>query len=125
VIDVRITRAYEAPGDGDGHRVLVDRLWPRGLSRERARVDEWARDLAPSDGLRRRYGHDPSRFDDFRRRYVEELWAQRAALSALRGRARSGRVTLVAAARDLERSNAAVLADVLRRGLRAAPRPPP
>jgi uncharacterized protein YeaO (DUF488 family) len=98
--------------------MLVDRLWPRGLSHDRARIDEWARELAPSDELRRWYGHDPARFDEFRRRYLQELRDRRAALSALRRRARSGRVTLVAAARDLEHSNAAVLADVIRRGLR-------
>lgn len=98
--------------------MLVDRIWPRGLSREDARIDEWAHDLAPSDSLRRWYGHDPGRFEEFRRRYVDELAGRRRRLSELRRRARDGRLTLVFAARDAERSNAAVLASVLRRGLR-------
>jgi uncharacterized protein YeaO (DUF488 family) len=98
--------------------VLVDRTWPRGLSREDARIDEWARDLAPSDSLRRWYGHELRRFDEFRRRYVQELAGGRDRLAELRRRARGGTVTLVFAARDAEHSNAAVLASVLRRGLR-------
>jgi uncharacterized protein YeaO (DUF488 family) len=117
-VDIRLKRAYEPARRADGHRVLVDRIWPRGLAREDAGIDEWARDLAPSDSLRRWYGHDPERFEEFRRRYVVELAGHRRRLSELRGRARDGRLTLVFAARDAERSNAAVLASVLRRGLR-------
>jgi uncharacterized protein YeaO (DUF488 family) len=117
-VDIRLKRAYEPARRADGHRVLVDRIWPRGLPREDARIDEWARDLAPSDSLRRWYGHDPERFEEFRRRYVDELAGHRGRLSELRRRARDGRLTLVFAARDVERSNAAVLASVLRRGLR-------
>ena len=117
-MDIRLKRAYEPAGRADGHRVLVDRIWPRGLAREDARIDEWARDLAPSDSLRRWYGHDPERFEEFRRRYVDELAGHRRRLTELRRRARNGRLTLVFAARDVERSNAAVLASVLRRGLR-------
>ena len=98
--------------------MLVDRIWPRGLSREDARIDEWARDVAPSDSLRRWYGHDPRRFEEFRSRHVRELAARRPMLSDLRRRARDGRLTLVFAARDVERSNAEVLASVLRSGLR-------
>jgi uncharacterized protein YeaO (DUF488 family) len=98
--------------------VLVDRIWPRGLSREDTRIDEWARDLAPSDSLRRWYGHDIERFEQFRRRYIQELAARQHRLTALRRRARDGRLTLVFAARDAEHSNAEVLASVLRRGLR-------
>ena len=98
--------------------MLVDRIWPRGLSREDARIDEWARDVAPSDSLRRWYGHDPRRFEEFRSRRVRELAARRPMLSDLRRRARDGRLTLVFAARDVERSNAEVLASVLRSGLR-------
>jgi uncharacterized protein YeaO (DUF488 family) len=69
----RLRRVYEAPADDDGYRVLVDRLWPRGLSRSRARLDEWAKDVAPSADLRRWYGHDPDKFDEFARRYRGEL----------------------------------------------------
>jgi uncharacterized protein YeaO (DUF488 family) len=111
-------RIYDPPSHGDGHRVLIDGIWPRGITRERAAIDEWARELAPSAQLRRWYGHEPERFDEFDRRYRAELAAQRERLSELRRRSRSGVVTLVFAARDAEHSNATVLADVLRRGLR-------
>jgi uncharacterized protein YeaO (DUF488 family) len=117
-VDIRVMRAYEAAARGDGHRVLVDGLWPRGLSRDQARIDEWARELAPSDALRHWYQHDPARFDEFRRRYVRELGSRRKLLTELRKRARAGPVTLVFASRDVEHSNAAVLASVLRAGLR-------
>jgi uncharacterized protein YeaO (DUF488 family) len=116
-IDVRLKRAYEPAAPADGYRVLIDRLWPRGVSRERARLDEWERELAPSPELRRWFGHDPSRFDEFRRRYVEELRAQRPRIARLRKRAREGTLTLVSSARDTEHNDAVVLAQVLRRGL--------
>jgi uncharacterized protein YeaO (DUF488 family) len=120
-VDIATKRVYEPAERDDGYRVLIDGLWPRGLARERARVDEWARGLAPSDSLRRWYGHEPSRFGAFRRGYVQELAEKRDLLSQLRARARKGRVTLVFAARDAEHSNAAVLASVLRRGLPRQP----
>lgn len=115
---MRAKRVYEAPSYADGYRVLVDGVWPRGISRERAAVDRWASELAPSAQLRRWYGHDPSRFEEFARRYRTELSDQRERLTELRRRKRTGVVTLVFAARDAEHSNAAVLGDVLRRGLR-------
>lgn len=114
----RTKRIYEPPGPDDGYRVLVDHIWPRGISTEHAKLDAWVRELAPSDELRRWYDHDPERFGEFARRYRVELGAQRPLLTDLRRRARSGTVTLVFAARDAEHSNAAVLGDVLRRGLR-------
>jgi uncharacterized protein YeaO (DUF488 family) len=117
-LDIRLKRAYEPAEPSDGYRVLIDRIWPRGVSREAARIDEWARDLAPSDPLRRWYGHEPRRFEGFRRRYVQELAGERSKLTELRRRAGDGRLTLVFAARDVELSNARVLASVLRRGLR-------
>jgi uncharacterized protein YeaO (DUF488 family) len=117
-IDVRLKRAYEPAQPGDGYRVLVERLWPRGLTREKARIDEWAREIAPSDALRRWYRHDPKRFEEFRHRYVRELSSERGRLAELRRRARLGRVTLVFGAREPRLSNASVLASVLRRGLR-------
>ncbi|MGH3980769.1 MAG: DUF488 domain-containing protein, partial [Pseudonocardiaceae bacterium] len=83
-MDMQTKRAYDQPDPADGYRVLVDRLGPRGLSREHAALDEWARDLAPSDELRRWYGHDPQRFEEFRRRYVDELRGQRESLAVLR-----------------------------------------
>lgn len=94
---VRVRRVYEPPDPQDGFRVLVDRLWPRGLRKDAARVDLWPRELAPSDGLRRWFGHDPSRWEDFRKRYREELGRPevRAALDSLVQKARQGTVTLL------------------------------
>ena len=114
-MDVRLKRAYEPADAADGYRVLVDRLWPRGVSKEKAQLDEWARELAPSSELRTWFGHDPARFDEFRRRYLEELAAHEAKLAELRERASEGTLTLVYAARDSEHNDAVVLADVLRR----------
>ena len=116
-VDVRIKRAYDPATAADGYRVLIDRLWPRGVSRERADLDAWEKELAPSTQLRRWFRHQPGRFDEFRRRYVDELRSQRPALTALRRRARHGTVTLVYAASDEEHNDAVVLAEVLRRGL--------
>jgi uncharacterized protein YeaO (DUF488 family) len=115
---VRVKRVQDPADRGDGHRVLVDRLWPRGVSKNAVRPDEWLRDLAPSDELRRWFGHRPDRFAEFRRRYIDELRTQRKLLAALRRQARTGRATLLYAARDAEHNNAIVLATVLRRGLR-------
>jgi len=116
-VDVRIKRAYDPATSADGYRVLIDRLWPRGVSRERAKLDAWEKELAPSTQLRDWFGHQPGRFDEFRRRYVDELRGQHSALTALRRRARDGTVTLVYAASDEEHNHAVVLAEVLRRGL--------
>lgn len=113
---VNTKRVYDPPARTDGYRVLIDRLWPRGLSKERAAIAEWARDLAPSDELRRWFDHRPERFAEFERRYTEELRAHAERISALRRRGRSGTVTIVYAARDSEHSNAAVLAPIVRRG---------
>jgi uncharacterized protein YeaO (DUF488 family) len=118
-LDVRLKRIYEPPERTDGFRVLVERLWPRGVSRDSARIDDWARELAPSDDLRRWYAHDSDRFEEFLCRYVRELRSERARLSELRRRARSGTVTLVFAAREPRLTNASVLAFVLRGGLRS------
>jgi uncharacterized protein YeaO (DUF488 family) len=115
--DVYVKRAYDAPSPEDGTRVLVDRLWPRGLAKERARIDLWLREVAPSESLRRWYGHDPDKWDEFQRRYTVELAAGEpaAALERLRALARQGSVTLVFAARAAEHSNAAVLRGLLTR----------
>lgn len=113
-MSVRLKRAYEPPAPTDGYRVLIDRLWPRGVARANARVDEWARELAPSTELRRWFGHDPARFAEFRQRYVEELSAQEEKLRELRGRARNTTLTLVYGARDTEHNDAVVLAELLR-----------
>jgi uncharacterized protein YeaO (DUF488 family) len=116
-MDVRLKRAYDDPAATDGYRVLIDRLWPRGISRERAKLDEWEKELAPSAELRQWFGHDPARFEEFRRRYIDELRHQRALLSTLRRRARDGTVTLVYSAHDEEHNDAVVLSEVLLRGL--------
>ena len=118
---IRQKRVYDPPAPDDGFRVLIDGLWPRGVSHERAALDLWARELAPSDGLRRWYGHEPERFEEFDGRYRAELAEQRELLTELRRRARSGRVTIVFGARDAAHSNATVVTDVLRRGLRRRP----
>ena len=116
-MDVRLKRVYDSAGPMDGHRVLIDRLWPRGVSRDRAKLDEWERELAPSKQLRQWFGHQPERFDEFRRRYIEELNSQRPRLKSLRRWAREGTLTLVYAALDTDHNDAVVLAEVLRRGL--------
>lgn len=116
-IDVEIKRIYDPAEPGDGYRVLIDHVWPRGISKERARLDEWARALAPSDELRRWFDHVPERFEEFRRRYRRELERHPELIEALRERARTGRVTVLYAARDREHNNAAVLAELLRDGL--------
>ncbi len=113
---VALKRVYEAPEASDGTRVLVERLWPRGLSKDRARVDVWLKEVAPSHELRKWYSHDPARFAEFRRRYEAELAVEpaRSALAELRNLAAHGHVTLVFAAHDAELSNAVVLRDHLR-----------
>lgn len=116
---LRVRRVYEPPEPQDGFRVLVDRLWPRGLSKEAARVDLWARELAPSDRLRRWFGHDPLKWEEFRRRYREELSRSpaRELVQQLAERARRGTVTLLFGARDERHNNAVVLAEVLQERL--------
>jgi uncharacterized protein YeaO (DUF488 family) len=113
---IRARRVYDAPSADDGARVLVDRVWPRGLRKDAARLDDWAKDVAPSTELRKWYGHDPAKFDEFRRRYRAELTepGPAQALAKLRARASAGPVTLLTATRELEISQAAVLAGVLR-----------
>jgi uncharacterized protein YeaO (DUF488 family) len=112
---VEIRRVYEPPTPADGYRVLIDRVWPRGITKAEARLDEWARDLAVSTDLRRWFGHDPAKWDEFRRRYRAELLApeRRAALDALARRARHETVTIVYGARDEQHNNAVALAEVL------------
>jgi uncharacterized protein YeaO (DUF488 family) len=116
-MDIRLKRAYEPASPSDGYRVLIDRLWPRGLSKQRAKLDEWDKALPPSTELRVWFGHEPSRFPEFRRRYISELRHERTRLTELRRRARQGTLTLIYSAQDTEHSDAVVLADVLRRGL--------
>lgn len=114
--DIRVRRVYEAPSPEDGARVLVDRVWPRGMRKDAARLDEWAKDVAPSAELRTWYHHDPAKFGEFRRRYTAELEQPEPgeALSRLRALAAGKPLTLLTATRDLDLSQATVLAGLLR-----------
>lgn len=109
-----VKRVYDPPSADDGFRILVDRVWPRGVTRERARVDEWRRELGPSDALRKWFGHDPARWDEFRKRYREELqtggrWAD---LMAIARRAETEDVTLVFGAKEAEHNQAVALKEM-------------
>jgi uncharacterized protein YeaO (DUF488 family) len=115
---VRVKRVYDPPSRQDGRRILVDRLWPRGLRRKTARLDEWARDLAPSTRLRRWFAHDPVRWSEFQRRYDAELRARSDRLTWVAGLVRRGRVTLLYAARDPQQNNARALRRIIARRLR-------
>ncbi len=123
---IRLKRAYEPADQGDGHRVLVERLWPRGLRKEQAHFDEWLKGIAPSDALRKWFHQDADRWSEFRRRYVRELHAEPAkpVLEQLARRAKREPVTLVYGAHDTEHNSAVVLAKELeRRGARVMHRP--
>jgi len=115
--NVRIKRAYEPFAEEDGYRVLIDGLWPRGISKERLRADVWMRDLAPSAELRTWFGHDPARWAEFQKRYRKELAAKRELLDELCERAREGTLTLLFSAKDEEHNNAVVVKEVLSRRL--------
>ena len=112
-INVRLKRAYDAPGPGDGSRLLVDRLWPRCVSKSEAAIDEWVKDIAPSAELRKWFGHDPSRWEEFRERYAREIHGHADLLERLRLLAREGPVTLVYSARDEIHNDAVVLRQVI------------
>ena len=111
--NVRLKRAYNAPASADGTRILIDRLWPRGVRKANAAIDVWAKDIAPSTMLRKWFGHDPARWQEFRRRYSEEIHRHRDRLDELRALARRGRITLVFSAHDEIHNDAIVLRDVL------------
>ena len=110
---IRIKRAYDPPASDDGTRILVDRLWPRGLKKENAAIDEWLKEIAPSTELRKWFGHAPERWKEFRRRYQLEIGQHPAELKRLRELARKGPVTLVYSAHDEEHNNATALKDSL------------
>jgi uncharacterized protein YeaO (DUF488 family) len=110
---LKLKRVYEPPEAADGARFLVERLWPRGVSKEAARLEGWLKEAAPSAELRKWYGHDPAKWREFRRRYLAELAGAGEALAPLRAAARRGPVTLVFAARDPEHSSARILKDFL------------
>jgi uncharacterized protein YeaO (DUF488 family) len=112
-MNIRLKRAYEVATKEDGTRLLVERLWPRGLTKEKAAIDEWFKDLAPSPALRKWYGHDPVKWEDFRRRYLEELRGNPKEVERLRTRVKEGPITFVYAAKDEKRNSAVVLKDYL------------
>ena len=113
--EIRIKRVYDAPAKSDGFRVLVDRVWPRGVSKEKAAVDLWMKEVGPSTELRKWFGHDPERWDEFRKRYRAELKERTDLVDELRGHAAKGPLTLVFSAKDEEHNQALALKEVLRR----------
>jgi uncharacterized protein YeaO (DUF488 family) len=112
---IAIKRAYDKPSPQDGARILIDRLWPRGLSKAKLKIDAWPRELTPSTGLRKWYGHEPARFAEFRRRYRAELAAHAKELGALRAMVRGRAATLITATREVDLSHAVVMREMLQR----------
>lgn len=111
--NVRLKRAYEPKAPSDGRRILIDRLWPRGVTKAAAAIDQWVKEIAPSTALRKWFGHDPARWTEFRCRYAAELRERAGELRALRDQARQGTVTLVYSAHDEAHNDAVVLRDIL------------
>jgi uncharacterized protein YeaO (DUF488 family) len=116
-MSIDLKRAYDPEARSDGYRVLVDRIWPRGVTKDALEVDAWLKNLAPSTGLRKWFGHDPKKWDEFRKRYARELEPHADALDQLAERARDGRVTLVFGAKDTEHNTAVALKEELERRL--------
>ncbi len=116
---IHLKRAYDPPAKSDGRRILVDRIWPRGIAKKDLQIDAWLKDLAPSTELRKWFGHDPAKWDEFRKRYARELEQRADALEELVAQARAGHVTLVFGAKDSEHNNAVALREHLERRLRA------
>ncbi len=110
---IKLKRAYEPPAPDDGTRILIDRLWPRGVKKSDAEIDDWMKEIAPSADLRKWFGHDPERWQEFRRRYKAELKEHPDEVAHLRTLAARGRVTLVFAARDEAHKDAVVLREML------------
>ena len=119
IMSIRVKRAYEAPAQDDGARYLVDRLWPRGIKKDALRIESWVKDVAPSDELRKWFAHDPAKWDEFQKRYFEELAGREEAWRPLLTAARRGRVTLLFGAKDTEHNQAVALRDFLDRRLKS------
>jgi uncharacterized protein YeaO (DUF488 family) len=117
-MSIRVKRAYEAPAPDDGARYLVDRLWPRGVKKDALRIESWVKDVAPGDQLRKWFSHDPAKWDEFRKRYFEELAAHEESWRPLLAAARRGRVTLLFGAKDTEHNQAVALKEFLDRQLK-------
>jgi uncharacterized protein YeaO (DUF488 family) len=116
---IDLKRAYDPPTRSDGRRILVDRVWPRGIAKDDLQIDAWLKDLAPSTGLRKWFGHDPTKWDEFRKRYARELEQRADALEELVETARAGHVTLVFSAKDTQHNNAVALRENLERRLKS------
>jgi uncharacterized protein YeaO (DUF488 family) len=114
-VSIRLKRVYEKPARADGRRILVDRIWPRGLTKREARVDEWLKEIAPSTGLRKWFAHDPARWKEFKKRYAEELDDQRDQVEYLARAAKQHTVTLLFGAKDTEHNNAVALKEYIER----------
>ena len=113
---IKLKRAYEKHARADGERILVERLWPRGLTKLQAKIDLWLKDVAPSTELRRWFGHDPRKWDEFRQRYQEELKQKDEPINVLKRKAKEGTITLIYAARDEDHNGALVLQQFLQKG---------
>jgi uncharacterized protein YeaO (DUF488 family) len=113
MMNIQLKRVYEEPRDTDGKRILIDRLWPRGVTKAKAQIDIWLKDIAPSTELRTWFGHDPSKWDDFKQRYKNELKNNSEAVSKLLEHMSQGKVTFVYSAKDKEHNDAVVLAEYL------------
>jgi uncharacterized protein YeaO (DUF488 family) len=112
---IKLKRAYEEPAKADGERILVERLWPRGLSKERAKVTLWLKEIAPSAELRKWFGHDPNKWNEFRSGYTKELKGKKELIELLKCKAREGMITFIYAARDEERNSALILKEFLQK----------
>lgn len=110
---IRIKRVYDPVSPNDGKRILIDRLWPRGIKKEKAKINEWLKDIAPSDTLRKWFGHDPSKWKEFKKRYEQELKDNADLIERIRKEAREGKVTLLFSAKDVEHNNALALKELL------------
>jgi len=112
-MEIQIKRVYERPEKDDGRRILVDRLWPRGLTREEAKIDRWAKEVSPSHELRKWYGHEPAKWEEFRKRYFAELAGKKEEMARLRKEAAEGKVSLLYSSKENELNNAAALKSYL------------
>jgi len=110
---IKIKRVYDSPEPEDGKRILIDRLWPRGIKKEKLKMDEWLREIAPSDTLRKWFSHDPKKYQEFKKRYAEELEDKSGILERIRSEAKKGKVTILFSAKDPEHNNATVLKGLL------------
>ncbi len=110
---IKIKRVYDPVSPDDGKRILVDRLWPRGIKKEKAGIDEWLKDIAPSDNLRKWFSHDPEKWHEFRRRYKKELEKKLELVERIKSQTRKGNITLLFSARDVKYNNAIVLKEVI------------